>query len=244
MSIGAPVVAFRMFKLVDFLQKKKKEGGKDSKKKSGSQVVVKPAPALQLNRREKQEIRATLRGFQGSEAHDILMKQLAEHDIVEEIVAEEVEDDSSYSSGTFCVRSIGDGEEEAEEEEEEEQNYGTFCVNSFSSSGAEEEVPKPSFLSQSTPTTRSPSTPKKSKKKGSGGGAAATSSAPDFSNMFREPEDWEKCILSLEKGEWTDQMESKGAFKRWKKERPAMPSAYLKSSPFASGDMFAAPGGK
>mmetsp|Transcript_772 Transcript_772/g.2787 ORF Transcript_772/g.2787 Transcript_772/m.2787 type:complete len:244 (-) Transcript_772:257-988(-) len=243
-----------MFKLVDFLQKKKKEGGgkESTRKKSGSSSTLpRPEPALKLNPREKQEIRATLRGFQGSEAHDILMKQLAEHDIVNEIVAEEVEDDSSYSSGTFCVRSLDGGEEE----EEEEQNYGTFCVNTFSNgSGASEEAEKPSFLSHSTPgassSSSSPSgTPKKSKSKrkgssgSSGSDVAASNSAPDFSNMFREPEDWEKCILSLEKGEWTDQMESKGAFKRWKKERPAMPSAYLKSSPL-SGDMFAPPGGK
>lgn len=40
---------------------------------------------------------------------------------------------------------------------------------------------------------------------------------------YREPEEWEKNIIALEKGEWGEAL-SVDAFKRWNKQRPRLPS--------------------
>lgn len=207
-----------MFKLVDFLAKKKKVE-KQGKKLSTSELEKEKVNLTQLNKKEKQEIRATLRGFQGSEAHAILMKQLEEADLAACI--NDQSDEDSYDSGTFCVKSTSSLSSSTNSEE----NYGTFCVNSTGGGDDDGGYDSGTFNLGSS-TESSPS-----------------NSNPNFANMFREPEDWEKCILALEKGEWTDEMQNKGAFKRWKKERPAMPSTLMKNSPIPAG-MFEAPKGK
>jgi len=125
------------------------------------------------------------------------------------------DDDSSsgYNSGTFCMKNIGN-----DDDDDEEDYGGTFCVRR---GGSGNDSDKPSFMAtraHTDPTFNSQSN------------TAVEGSTPDFSQMFREPENWEKHILALEKGEWTQGMEQNGAFKRWKKERPAMPSIYLRAS--------------
>ena len=46
---------------------------------------------------------------------------------------------------------------------------------------------------------------------------------------FREPEEWEKNIISLEKGEWSEGMGG-DAFRRWNKQRPRMPSFRIRQT--------------
>merc|ERR1712137_1489980 len=104
--------------------------------------------------------------------------------------------------------------QEEEEEKDDEDNYGTFCVRSTGSS-------KEQYGTFNVTNTEGPTRREDNK---------VSQSAPDFSQMFREPENWEKHILALEKGEWTQGMEQNGAFKRWKKERPAMPSIYIRGA--------------
>ena len=114
-------------------------------------------------------------------------------------------DSVSFSASFFAVA--------FDLEEEDNDNYGTFCVRS---TGSSEQYGTFNVTNTNGPTRRDD--PKVSQ------------SAPDFSQMFREPESWEKHILALEKGEWTQGMEQNGAFKRWKKERPAMPSIYIREA--------------
>ena len=57
----------------------------------------------------------------------------------------------------------------------------------------------------------------------------ASDEPPAFMSAFREPEEWELNILALEKGEAREGMGNpNSAFKRWKKERPSVPSMLLK----------------
>jgi hypothetical protein len=48
---------------------------------------------------------------------------------------------------------------------------------------------------------------------------------------YREPEEWEKNIIAVEKGEWAM---SGDAFKRWNKQRPRMPSFRIRPNPETS----------
>lgn len=137
-------------------------------------------------------------------------------------IGDEVEDDGGYNSGTFCMKDITGGTSEADDEED---YGGTFCIRSSGPSKVtDNDSPIPAFMT----AKRSETDPSMNRKQPNTNGKDG--SAPNFSQMFREPENWEKHILALEKGEWTQGMEQNGAFKRWKKERPAMPSIYLKAS--------------
>lgn len=66
------------------------------------------------------------------------------------------------------------------------------------------------------------------KKKASAEPVAAA--APVKSRFYREPDQWEKNIIALEKGEWSEGMGA-DAFRRWNKQRPRMPS-FRHLSPF------------
>ena len=235
-----------MFKLMEFITGKKVEevkqksgsdtkGGKDFQiqsnrvlppgvvpnqsvlTKSGSSNSTTVAAELEVakprfTKREKDEIRQTLTKFQGSEAHQILLKQLAEHEL-QNIVNESTDsndssDDNSENYGTFCIKDMKNSSDNDNYatfnvknmgDDDETESYGTMCIGNFGESNNN-----------------------------------SNNGTPDFSNMFREPEEWEKYILALEKGEWVDGMAEKGAFKRWQKNRPAMPSAYLRESPIAN----------
>ena len=230
-----------MFKLVDFIssQKNGKKGkkGKKSKDEDLRKIVFSSS--------EKQEIKKTI-GTLNRDASMVLtntlqelnLKSLAKDLELEDILhftdddkkqttdsgSEETDDSSpagtfriknlkdesrssgEYSSGTFRVKDYGNGDSDNED------NFGTFCIKNVSSSDID---------TNESGTFRMGN---------EGGSSKQSESAPDFSKMFREPEDWEKYILALEKGEWAPGMEQNGAFKRWKKERPSMPSIYLKSS--------------
>jgi len=51
--------------------------------------------------------------------------------------------------------------------------------------------------------------------------APAAQAVPAAFLQYREPEDWELNLLSLEKGEWGEHM-SDEAFRRWRKDRPSL----------------------
>lgn len=178
-----------------------------------------PPEKPKFTRKEREEIRNTMSAFQGTEAHEILMKQLAEFELQSladlsadvELNDSDDSESSDNSYGTFCIKDIKESNGSTSNDDESD-NYGTFCMKNSNSDDD----------SFGTMCVSSDS------KKGN------NNATPDFANMFREPEEWEKYILALEKGEWVDGMAEKGAFKRWKKERPHMPSAYIRDSPFAN----------
>jgi hypothetical protein len=63
---------------------------------------------------------------------------------------------------------------------------------------------------------------------------ASTDAPPAFLSAFREPEEWELNILALEKGEAREGMGNpNSAFKRWKKDRPSVPSMLLRPEDIA-----------
>lgn len=119
-------------------------------------------------------------------------------------VGTDTESSENNNFGTFRPQDLSDSKDD-----DDSGNYGTFCIKNINEE--ESQVTK-KYLTASRSSTE------------------PNSSAPDFKKMIREPEDWEKHILALEKGEFTDGMLQNGAFKRWKKERPSVPSIYLRES--------------
>lgn len=245
-----------MMKLVNYIAHKERQ--KEQQKEIKSRIKKEKEDAagealrLELTEVDKKEIRATISKVQGSEIHAILMRQLALHELdlakldvpVEE---EEEEDSGAYSSGTFCVKNIKKPSESTPQPEPEpaqsDDAYGTFCIKSTSKSTSS----IPSFVSAAVSADSATSVSASSsnlpaavptnsadgkRKKGSrrNSPAAIAAEKPMDFKQYREPENWEKCILSLEKGEWTEEMAENACFKRWKKERPAMPSLYIKNS--------------
>jgi hypothetical protein len=209
-----------MFKLIEFLSASRGKGKKDVTPVELEQEVQ----ALELTLSEREEIRCTVRKLT-RESSMILTTQLAQlnlHRLVEEIelppVVVEPEEEVEESEGCFdtfrpAKRAATSPPVLVEEEEDDSENdYGTF---------------RPSRAPALAPHSLTGTIPQFAKREE--GAAPPPNSLPDFSKMMREPENWEKHILALEKGEWTNGMEQNGAFKRWKKERPPVPSIYMRS---------------
>ena len=207
-----------MFKLLDFISSSSSSKSKATAKKEAEKETESDAEQPTFSAQEKAEIRRTMRQL-NRETSMILTNKLTHLNL--KALAEEFDapsedgEEEEYSTDTFCVKSLPKTtkSDTRAEEEEDNDNYGTFCVRS---TGSSEQYGTFNVTNTNGPTRRDD--PKVSQ------------SAPDFSQMFREPESWEKHILALEKGEWTQGMEQNGAFKRWKKERPAMPSIYIREA--------------
>uniref|UniRef100_A0A7S4M6M5 Uncharacterized protein n=1 Tax=Vannella robusta TaxID=1487602 RepID=A0A7S4M6M5_9EUKA len=242
-----------MFKLVDFLSSQKaKKNAKASKK-------AKEAPSsprgIVFTTSDKEEIKRTVRGL-NRETSMILTKQIQElnqsqkDEELEQLARElaELESSESEDFGTFRPKlaqtapasyDLGTFRPQTSCDDDNDQ-YGTFRPQH--GQGAEEDDDSNAygtFRRQNTADLNSgtfnvKATEKESKLPRSvtdpSGDLSKDQVAPDLANFFREPESWEKHILALEKGEWTEGMEQNGAFKRWKKERPSMPSIYLREA--------------
>ena len=231
-----------MFKLVDFLSAQK---GKKEKAKGRGRVkeLTESPKSISFSNSEKEEIKNTVRTL-NRETSMILKKTLKDlnlSDLAKEIeLPEESESEDNY--GTFRPQGLSSSYDtfrpSSRDDDDDDNQYGTFRPQNMKDDDDDDDDEGSygtfrignSTDPESKPKRREEHKPTRSCTDPTGD---LTGIAPGLGNLFREPESWEKHILALEKGEWTEGMGQNGAFKRWKKERPSMPSVYLRES---SGD--------
>ena|SRR3990167_1219393 len=193
-----------MHKLYSLLSNKK-SNKKDSTGSIGRSTSNELKPTF--TEKEAEEISEVVKQFKSNQSKRALSVHLQKLDLhaIASIVEKEIQEEDQEDNEGYDSGTFC--VKNLSNSNHDEDNFGTFCIRS--SAEAEDAYPSGTFV----PATR-----------------ATTDGGPDFSKI-REPEDWEKHILALEKGEWIQGMEQKGAFKRWQKNRPPVPSTYLRQSP-------------